>query len=88
MSMAIHPALVCVLCGRPTVRVRAHDKRAAHDIDCVTCGKYRISVAEEARIAAVGPPIVATLGPAIKRVNARGFRLSIPEQTLIPLARK
>ncbi len=74
----------CVFCGRAVIRVRAHDRNAAHDIDCAVCGKYRISVAEEGRVAAMGRAI-ATLAPAIKRVNARGFRLSIPEQMLIPL---
>ena len=73
-----------MFCGRAVIRVRAHDRNLAHDVDCAVCGKYRISVAEEDRVAAMGPAI-ATLAPAIKRVNARGFRLSIPEQMLIPL---
>ena len=77
--------LDCVLCGRAAVRIRAHDRVASHDIDCALCGKYRISVAEEARIVALGPTLASTLTSAIKRVNARGFRLTIPEQMLIPL---
>jgi hypothetical protein len=82
--MAAHRESGCVFCGRAVSRIRAHDRNVAHDVDCAACGKYRISVAEEDRVAAVGPAI-ATLAPAIRRVNARGFRLSIPEQMLIPL---
>lgn len=79
------PTVRCPLCRSPAQRWKPNPDVSAHDFDCLLCGKYRIGVATEQTMRALGANGMSTWVEPIKAANAQGFRLSIPGAMKIPL---
>lgn len=75
----------CPLCRSPVDRWKPDAEISAHDFDCLHCGKYRIGVATEQTLRALGANGMTHWLAPIKAANAAGFRLSIPGGMRIPL---
>ena len=73
----------CVFCGKQARR-RKIDDRSAHDVDCSTCGRYRIGLQRETTAFALGIPDRTAIIARIVNANARGMRLDISSGEEIP----
>jgi hypothetical protein len=75
-----------MFCGRPAWRRPAPCDFAAHDFDCVRCGRYRVGETAEARMRGNGMSLYASVLPRITGANLDGFRLVIPSCYCVPLS--
>ena len=78
---------LCAFCHRPAPRHDERPEARSYDIDCETCGKYRVSKRREAAVYALAHATAAPWLRLIAQANAAGERLSIPGGMRIPLER-
>jgi hypothetical protein len=79
----------CVFCGRPALRkeLQAHPEARSYDVDCDTCGKYRVSKHLEGSVTALAGTRPNPWLRLIAQANAAGERLAIPSGVRISLDR-
>ena len=83
--MANQPDSACVFCRQLARDDKPDPDRSLHDMDCATCGKYRIGGSARTSMLALSEPWHADILPLIAEANARGKRYWVPGGDEIPL---
>jgi len=68
----------CVFCRQPAPRTKPDPDRSLFDVDCATCGKYRIGGSAAVAMLATPEAWHAESLPLIAEANARGKRYWVP----------
>ena len=76
---------VCSFCHQPARRMKPDSYTAVYDVDCETCGKYRIGGSGEAMLRSIGTSGLSPWLRSVARANADGDRLSVPGGMRVPL---
>jgi len=76
--MANEPDGRCVFCRQPARHVKPDPDRNLQDVDCGTCGKYRIGGAAEVTMLSHPESWHSETLPLIAEANSRGKRYWVP----------
>ncbi len=83
--MTSQPDAACVFCQQMARDDKPDPDRSLHDVDCGTCGKYRIGGTARTSMLAHPEDWHAEMLPRIAEANARGKRYWVPGGDEIPL---
>jgi hypothetical protein len=76
--MSNQPDATCVFCRQLAKDHKPDPDRSLHDVDCDTCGKYRIGGTARASMLERFEAWHADMLPLIAEANARGKRYWVP----------